>query len=723
MSARDLPPELLAQTWAKLPRVQRQAIREAVARGLEALKTPEPMTLFQWAEKNFYLSAESSQGEQRWHAWPYQRGILCMMGDDYIEEVDVLKSARTGYTKMFLADVAYTAQHQRRNQCVWQPTDADSDEFCKAEIDPMLRDVKAIAKVFPGHMRKSKTNTLNLKKFLGSMLYLKGGTSAGNYRRMTLQKVRADEFSAFDDKIEGSSDPWTLMWKRLEGATHKKAIVGSTPRVKDADHTERRFLAAVARMRFHISCPHCTADHPLKWGGPEAEHGFKWDMADPEGTAHHVCPHCRESITQAQYLAAWHHGHWASDCGNYHCYALADGQYYWTDGVGCRLTVPPRHVGVHVWTAYSPQVAWGDIVREYLEALQAWKAGNRDPMVGFVNETRGETWKDDGDETDSHALRRRAEAYPLRRVPVGGLDLVAGVDTQDKWWAVKVVAVGRDNETWVVDYVELNGDPGKQSDWETILYPYLKTTFYHWNGAPMRIRGAAVDTGGNHTHEAYTFCRDHRSEKFFAVKGNSEEGKQIKHRATSMDTNRKGKTVYKGLKLWFVGTDTAKDLIYSRLQLKNPGPGYIHLSNQLSQAYFDGLVSEVRRQKRTSAGMKSQWEKKPGQERNEPLDTMVYALFVIEALDFPKYTEAMWRRLEQALEPDLFLPTEDMVPSIHGPASTAPVIEVPAKDVSEEPAQPPSPQIALDLPAPPRSEPRPTDKPRINLFDLAYGAQ
>lgn len=708
MSARDLPPELLAQTWVGLLPVQRRAIRAAARRGLEALKTPEPLTLYEWAQQHFYLSAESSQHEARWNAYPYQRGVLCAMGDDHIEEVDLMKSARVGYTKMFLAFVAYQHAHKRRNGCVWQPTDADSDEFCKAELEPMLRDVKAIAKVFSAFMRKSKANTLNMKKFLGSMLYLKGGTSAGNYRRMTLQWFCADEFSGFDDKIEGSADPWTLMWKRLEGAAYKKAIVGSTPRIKDADHTERRFNAAVARMRYHITCPHCGVEHPLQWGGTGVRHGFKWDPADPEGTVHHVCPHCHGRLTQDVYLTIWDQGTWVSECGNYRLHALADGQYFWTDGAGCRLSVPPRHVAMHVWTAYSPQTEWAVIVRDWLHATECAKKGDKGPLEGFVNETLGETWKEDADETDSHELKRRAEAYPLRRVPVGALDLVAGVDTQDKWWAVTVLAVGRNDETWLVDYVELSGDPSTDGDWETILYPYLQTTFHHWHGAPMRISGVGIDTGGNHTHQVYNFCRKHAAEKYFALKGDSQEAKPIKGKASWVDVNAKGRVLKKGVKLWWVGTDTAKDLIFARLQLKHAGPGYIHFSADLQTAYFEGLTSEVRRKMRTASGLKQRWVKV--RDRNEPLDTMVYALFVSQALDHHKFTERMWQRLEQALQPDLFLPTDDYLPSSTGPASRAPVIGVPAKPVPA-PDQPAPPRVAPPPPTVGAASPPPAPNP------------
>ena len=123
MSARDLPPAILAAIWQHLQPGLRASLRDAVAKGLEALKTPEPLNLNEWAERHFYLSAESSQTEQRWVSYPPQRAILAMMGDDDIEEVDVRKSARVGFTKMLLASLAFDASTSAdRNACGSPPT-------------------------------------------------------------------------------------------------------------------------------------------------------------------------------------------------------------------------------------------------------------------------------------------------------------------------------------------------------------------------------------------------------------------------------------------------------------------------------------------------------------------------------------------------------------------------------------------------------------------------
>lgn len=660
--------EKFRQVWASISPELRDSIRSSVARGLEALKTPEPISLCDWAQDHFYLSAESSQGQKRWEAYPYQRGMLHAMGDDHIEEVTVRKSARVGYTKMLLAAIGYFAQHKKRNQCIWQPTDADSDEFCKSEIEPMLRDVKVMADVLPSMMRKSKANTLNMKKFLGSILFMKGGTSAGNYRRMTLQVAYLDEFSAFDQKIEKSADPWTLAHKRLEGANYPKLIAGSTPRVKGLDHTERREAAATARLKYHIACPHCDAEHPLIWGKKELAHGMKWDAEDPEGSIHHVCPHCHGKIIQADYLRLWGAGVWVSDCGNYRL----DGQGHWSDGTGTPLTMPPRHVAFHVWTAYSPQVTWAAIVREFMDAVRAKRAGDAAALEGFTNETLGETWEEEFEKNDSHALAARAEGYALRTVPAGAIDLVCGVDVQDGWWAASVWGVGRQEEMWLIDWTTIEGNLSREQDWETRLYPYLKSTFTHQYGAPMKISAVAIDTGGHYTHDVYNFCRLHAAEKFFAVKGDSQEGKPIAGRSSAQDVNFRGRILKNSVKLWLVGTDTAKDLIFGRLRIAQPGPGYLHFAAGLPTDFYTGLTSEVRRTIRTARGETHRWVKVT--QRNEPLDTLVYALFASQRLGHHKMTENQWAQMEQALLPDLF--------SSHGLP-----LELPAQPALSDPLQ------------------------------------
>lgn len=626
------------------------AVRSAVTAGLSPLTAVAPQCLSVWAESNFFLSAEASHVQGRWKAYPFQRGWMDAFSNDDIEEVTVRKAKRVGYTKTLLAFIAYNAAHRRRKQAVWQPTDDDRDSFVKSEVDPMLRDVKALRPV----KLAGKKVTMKLKSFLGSSLHLLGGKAARAYRRITVAVAMLDEADGFDQKIEKSSDPVTLARGRLEGAPFPKLIAGSTVRVKGQSHIEYREENADARMRYHVVCPHCSVEHPLLWGGKNIRHGFKWDGDEPS-TVRHVCPHCHESITQADYLRIWDLGAaWVSECGRFR---YDHHRHVWLDVLGA-VTRPPRHVAFsEAWTAYSPQRSWPDIVREFLEATAKAKVGETGPLEGFVNETLAQYWEETVERADEHALARRAQDYRRYTVPVGGLVLVAGVDVQDNRFEVVVWAIGRGEEMWAVDYSVIDANPADEREWEK-LDAYRETIFSHVTGQAMRIEAVAIDTGGHFTHQAYNYCRRRERERVFAVRGDPLPSKPVKGKATIQDVNYKGKVLKRGVRLWYVGTDTAKDLIYGRLCVTQPGPGYVHFTKDLPPEFYHQLTAEARVPQRTHRGLEYRWVNKKNT-RNEVLDCTVYAIFCTHALGLHSYTDAMWVRRERALaaaDADLPLP-------------------------------------------------------------------
>jgi phage terminase large subunit GpA-like protein len=667
---------------AQLPVELRESFRESVSTGLDALRKPEDISLETWAHRHYYLSAESSQREEVWRAWPIQIGILHCLGNDNIEEFWFYKSARLGWTKCLLADIGYTAQHQRRNQGLWLPKDADRDDFVKTDLDPMLRDVKIMRKVFPRVIEKSKDNTLLGKRFLGSLLKLRGGHAAGNYRRLTLAKGRADEIDGFDLNIEGAGTPDMLIKKRVEGATHPKVAFGSTGRKKGLSHIERGHDACDVQLQFHIECPHCEVEHPLVWGGDKVKYGMKWDMADPEGTVRHHCPHCHEPITQADYLELARVGAWVSADGKLRLVHWWDeagephAQFTDAEGNPC---LPPKKVGARAWTAYSeqPGVTWGRIVREFLDALKAWKEGNRVPMVQWVNETKGETYEDDGDKADVNALHTRAKEsnYSMRTVPWGCLILGAGVDVQDDRFEITVWGEGRGEEMFEIDYCVIEANPAILSEWDK-LWNHLQLQYRHVSGAWLGLSGAAVDTGGHFTHQAYAFVAKYQAIapdfRLFAIKGSSNDGDPIKARAAKwMDINLHGRVVKKGVKLWMVGTDTAKDLFYGRIKVTQPGPGYVHFAKDTPETWFKQFGNEKRLQFTVQGRQVHRWIHMRG--NNEAIDTTVYALFVFEALNVARFDDRRWQQLEQLVAaPELF---DD-----HPPANAA----VPAPDEAPE---------------------------------------
>ena len=642
-----------------IPAATRAAIRSALAAGLAPLRADPPLPLSTWAEQHFELDEESSHRRGLWEPWPIQIGWMDAFSNDDIIEVDVEKAKRVGYTKSIVAFAEYNAAHRRRKLAIWQPTDDDRDSFVKSEIAPSFDICKALA---PVRRARREDDTTRFRRFRGSVQHYLGAKSARNFRRITIAVAILDEIDAMDAVVEKTIDPYTGALGRLEGAPFPKIILGTTPRHKLTSAIRRRVESADAVMEYHIPCPHCGKPHPLTWGGVTEAHGFKWDNADHNTVRHH-CPHCQQGILQSEYLAVAAAGRWISRCAQYQYDHMAK---VWLDWSG-NPRPAPRHVAfVKAWTAYSPQRTWPDIVREFLQARKAQKAGDNGPMQGFINETLADVWEEEYEHTDASVLRQRALAdtdIPLQIVPLGACKLVMGIDTQGDRWEAVTWAVGRGEEMWPIDYRVVYGVPADQADWFDKLDPLIQTRYRHANGHEMSLDAIGIDTGGtNWTHQAYNYCRLRNHAKVYATKGDAALGKPIKMKPSWVDINHAGRTLRHGVKLWHICVDTAKDLLYGRLdQVKRPGAGHVHLNRHLPPEWFDQLTAEHRIRVRQAHGWAERWVCPSGM-RNEVLDCTVIAMFLIQVLGLHTTPASTWDRWESQLAPDLFADPVPLAP-------------------------------------------------------------
>lgn len=675
-----MTPEQQAALASMTPEL-RAALASVIRRSLRPLRLPRPMRLSEWAEEHFYLSVESSNIEGRWRAWPFQPGIMDVMADDEIHHVTIRKSARVGYTKMLLAHTAYEAEHKRRNAVIYQPTDDDRDEFVTTELEPMLRDVKVMRRVMPRFSRRSKDNTLRTKKFTTGILHLRGGKAAKNYRRLTVDTVKYDEFSGFDRDIEKEGSPGKLGDKRTEGAVWPKSIAGSTPKLKHNDNTEDREATADVHLRWNVPCPHCDQLHPITFGGKAAKAGLKWVDRDATTVAH-VCPHCGGLMTQAQYFGVWQRGVWI-DIGtgqwldawcDFRTAASISGRDWEqtaTDRDPATILPKPGHVAMHVWTACAPQATWVTIVEEFLAAAELAERGDKSLLKTFVNTTLGETWEEKGETTDEHALQRRAEPYPLGTVPVGALVLTGGIDVQGNRWELDVWGWAPGMESWLIDSQVIEGNPASEADWQQVA-TYLRRRYRQaWHGGTLGVDAWSIDAG-HESQAVYHFVRQQQTSlRIYAVKGSSEEGKPIKHTATPVDVNWRGQRFPHGLKLWWVGVDTAKDLLHGQLAIQQPGPGYVHTTKDLPREWYEQITAEQRIPMRVAGGTVMRWVKR--RPRNERLDTRNYATHSAYMLGLDRWTDAKWRAVEAAVQPP---------PDLFAPPPASPAVVVPA-DLAE----------------------------------------
>lgn len=581
------------------------------------LRVPFPQTAVEWADEHFYLSGESSSIAGRWTTLPFQVAILNAMGNSDVQRCDVFKSARVGFTKLMLAALGYFLAKKRRSVAFWQPTDSDRDEFVKTEVDPAIRDVPAWCEAFPDWNKKSKLNTLEIKGHVGATAWFKGGTSAKNFRRISPDVAMLDEIDAFDADIDGEGDALSLAWKRCEVSSFRKLIVGSSPKEKGTSQIEASAETADAFLRFHLPCPHCGHQQPLRWGG------FKWEKGKPE-TVEYECSECKGRFGNDLLSELSERGVWR-DVGR--GIETRDGLEWFSSG---ERVEAPLHVAFHVWSAYSPFTTWREIVKDWLNAQ-----GNPLRLKTFVNTTLGETWEDvHGESLSKEKLHARCEEYlaplPSERI----VAVTAGVDVQGDRFEVTFDGWGPGMECWTLGHVIVPAETDKLDDWKDRLAPVLERTFESEDGLELTAEAVGIDTGYQ-TQTAYRFCQLHIAKNWLAFKGQPGDRPVMHPKPMGWKSKR-------GLDVFNVGVDAGKDVVFSMLA-RESGPQSTHFPDDgLPADYFEQLTAERRRftlNKKTGQ-KRFHWHCPEGR-RNEAFDCKVYSYAALE-----------WLRIQRRLDLD-----------------------------------------------------------------------
>ncbi|MCS2152383.1 phage terminase large subunit family protein [Scandinavium goeteborgense] len=584
---------------------------KAAREGLAGLLRPIPMTPVEWANEHYYLPKESSYNTGRWETLPFQAAIMNSMGNDEIRTVNFIKSARVGYTKMLLAIMAYFVEHKTRNCLMFQPTDADAENFMKSHVEPTIREVPALKSLAPWYGKKNRDNTLSMKRFShGIGLWCLGGKAAKNYREKSVDAVMYDELAAFDADIEKEGPPTQLGDKRIEGSVWPKSIRGSTPKIKGECQIEKAAAESDHMMRFHVPCPHCGEKQFLKFGDDVTPFGMRWEPGKP-ATVYYLCEHNGCVIYQAEICQD--EGIWI--CDNTGLNTRNGLTWLNSDGSAAH---PPRSVSFHIWTAYSPFTTWEQIIWDYM-------AAQKDPhgLKGFWNTTLGETWADDaGEQLDHEILLRRREKYAAQ-VPDRAVYLTGGIDSQTSGrYECYVWGWGAGEECWLIDKVIVLG---RYDEEETLqrVDGVIRRQYKRKDGTLVGVSRWAWDTGGIDPHIVYQRSIKLGKMWVIPIKGANVYGGPVANMPRTVNKHK----VY----LTMIGTDTAKELIYSRLKIEpsadHPVGGAIHFPDDdelFGESEAKQLTAEVRIPKLTNGKVVYRWDNQ--KRRNETLDCQVYAL-------------------------------------------------------------------------------------------------
>ena len=601
---------------------QRRKFKKALQEGARVLYRSPPLTGVEWADKYFYMSPESSYIEGPWKTAPSQIAILNSMCNDDIKEVNWLKSARVGYTKLICAAIGYFIEHKKRNIGVWQPDDGARDGFSKKHIDPMLRDVGPLRAIFPYLNKKSKQNTIENKAFTNRReLFLMGGKAAKNYREKSLDLSIYDELSKFDRDIEGEGSATFLGDKRLEGSAFGKSIRGSTPTIKGECQITEAAEESEQYFKRYIPCPHCDTHQTLIFGGKDSKYGLEWD-SELEGSerarsAKYRCIACSETFSYSDFIEADHKGYWLSNEG----LATYDSiTFYHAEGFPETKSIAPTPESVtwYINSLYSNFSPWSRIVTEWYKAQ-----GSQMKLKSFINTTLGEAFEEvERSKTEPEHLFARREDYRAE-VPDDVVFITVGGDMQDHWAEFVVKGLTAGEESYVIDAFEVHGDPSVPLFWDQLEKP-LRKQYKKANGQVMNWAIGCFDSGGHYTDEVYKFTKRFGVMRLFPCKGASQYGKPIATKPKKKNTH--------GVYLVMVGTDNAKDIISERLSIvpDEPGkrkPGCIHfpMKEWCNLSFFQQLLAEYKKPFFVNGQKSYKWHCPDGV-RNEKLDCEVYNL-------------------------------------------------------------------------------------------------
>ena len=148
----------------------------------------------------------------------------------------------------------------------------------------------------------------------------------------------------------------------------------------------------------------------------------------------------------------------------------------------------------------------------------------------------------------------------------------------------------------------------------------LLSQYAHENGQTLRIVAACIDSGYKDA-TVLRFTRDRYNRRVFATKGRSGEGTIWPHKPS-----RKNQTPF-----FMIGVNAAKDAVYDRVKVKEPGPGHCHFPLGRDLEYFEQLTAEKKYVRYHNGFPKYEWRKKDGA-RNEALDCRVYAYAALKSL-------------------------------------------------------------------------------------------
>lgn len=507
-----------------------------------------------------------------------------MSPHDPCDTVALKWSSQSAKTETILNFVGFIMSHDPGPILVVQPTaEPMGKDWSKDRLAPMLRDTPALRGKVSDSNKRNSDNTLSHKSFAGGHITIGGSNSPSGLASRPIRYVLLDEIDRYEKTKEG--DPQKLAEKRSRTFWNRKVVKTSSPTFADTG-IDHEFKIAQQQYQWQLACLHCGERQFPTLAC------FHYEPDDPAGTLVYVCQHCGAVHTQEQEFEV-----------------KATGDYVCLKNVG----TASKAFWFNQWA--SPFAQWIETVTEYEDAKS-------DPMKmqTVYNTAFAEVYEEKAEqELDAGVLQGRVE--PIDEFSPKVLAATAGVDVQGDRLEYEITGWGHGEESWSLDYGVIDGDPTQPDVWAE-LTEALRAP-YHGH----HIVAACVDAGFL-ASIVYSYVRSLRWAYIWATKGRVE----AHHPMVEPRGKRAMRLRHRDPKKFrpeLIGVHEAKVLLYRRLALTQPGPGYCHFPDDEmhDEEYFRQMTAErlVSRMER-GQHVKRWVTTRP---RNEALDIRIMALVAL----------------------------------------------------------------------------------------------
>lgn len=574
----------LAQTQAQTGDAN---IRLTLAKALRVAVPPPDLTISQWADSNRMLSSEASAEPGHWSTAraPYQRELMDAVLDPDVEQVVIMSCSQVGKTEIINNVIGYYIDLDPCPMLVVQPTVDLAEAWSKDRLAPMIASTPALADKIGSAKSRDSDNTILHKIFRGGHISCVGANAPSSLAMRPVRLVLCDEVDRFPASAGTEGDPVRLAMRRSDTFWNRKTILVSTPTVKGISRIEQAYETSDQR-RYYVPCVSCNHMQVLVFDR------LLWEKDEHDkplrSSVRYCCESCNHMHDERDKAAMLERGKWVAEH-------------------------PDRRVrGYHLNSLYSPWRRWDEIADE-------WHAIGKNPeaLKVFWNTVLGQTWEDRGDAVSVSALASRRERFEAE-VPDGVGILVASVDVQGDRLEVAVVGYGDKEESWIIAFSQIMGDPAQSQVWMD-LRAFIDAPFDCQSGKKAKIEITVVDSGGAHTDEVYKWCKTFLASgrRVYPIKGGSTTGLPL--------VGRPSKSNKYAVPLFVLCVDSGKETVMARMRVPAAGAGYMHLPDWLDDEFLEQMTAEkaIRKYQRGRGAVRV-WVKT--RERNEAFDLMVYAL-------------------------------------------------------------------------------------------------